>query len=141
MKNTLKGLMLVSIIYFLVQGSFLLFLPSAYAAEKKIQYYRNPMNPSITSPTFMKDSMGMDYIPVYEEETVSSAPTVKISKDKQELIGVKTEAVIKRLLMRTIRTVAKIAYDPDLYVAQEEYIQSLKTAEATKNSALVSVSA
>jgi len=43
--------------------------------------------------------------------------------------------------MRMVRTVAKIAYDPDLYVAEEEYIQALKTAEATKNSALISVSA
>lgn len=92
----------------------------------------------------MKDSMGMDYIPVYEEEvetgSVASSQTVKISKDKQELIGVKTEKILRRPLMRMIRTVAKIAYDPDLYVAEEEYIQSLKTSEATKNSALTSVS-
>ncbi|PIQ87699.1 MAG: hypothetical protein COV73_02745 [Candidatus Omnitrophica bacterium CG11_big_fil_rev_8_21_14_0_20_43_6] len=115
------------------------------ASKKKILYYRNPMDPSITSPTFMKDSMGMDYIPVYEEGAEaagdSSNQTVKISKAKQELIGVKTEAIKRRPLMRMVRTVAKIAYDPDLYVAEEEYIQALKTAEATKNSALISVSA
>lgn len=34
----------------------------------KILYYRNPMNPKITSPVFKKDEMGMDYIPVYENE-------------------------------------------------------------------------
>ena len=34
----------------------------------KILYYRNPMDPKITSPTPMKDGMGMDYIPVYEKE-------------------------------------------------------------------------
>ena len=33
--------------------------------EKKILYYRNPMNPQATSPVPMKDQMGMDYIPVY----------------------------------------------------------------------------
>ncbi|MDD5129898.1 MAG: efflux RND transporter periplasmic adaptor subunit [Candidatus Omnitrophica bacterium] len=145
MKSSLRRLILVSMICFLAAGNFLLFMPIANAAnvknDKKIKYYRNPMNPLITSPTFMKDSMGMDYIAVYEDEEKPSAQTVKISKDKQELIGVKAEAVVKRPLMRMIRTVAKIAYDPDLYVAQEEYIQSLKTAEATKNSALVSVSA
>ena len=40
-------------------------------AEKKegqILYYRHSMNPQITSPTPKKDEMGMDYIPVYEEE-------------------------------------------------------------------------
>ena len=149
MKNKLRNLIVLSMTCLLGLGSFLLFTHTIYAVEgknrRKILYYRNPMNPSITSPTFMKDPMGMDYIPVYEEEaeaaSLSSSQTVKISKDKQELIGVKTEGVLKRPLMRMIRTVAKIAYDPDLYVAQEEYIQSLRTAEATKNSALTSVSA
>src|SRR6266849_9206998 len=32
----------------------------------KIRYYRNPMGLPDTSPTPKKDSMGMDYIPVYE---------------------------------------------------------------------------
>jgi len=148
MKNKLGNFKVLSILCLLGIGSFLLFARTTYAAEVKkegkILYYRNPMNPSITSPTFMKDSMGMDYIAVYEEGADSlnaaSALTVKIRKDKQGLIGVKTEAVLKRPLMRMIRTVAKIAYDPDLYLAEEEYIQSLKTAEATKNSALASVS-
>lgn len=35
--------------------------------EKKILFYRNPMNPGITSKGPAKDEMGMDYIPVYEE--------------------------------------------------------------------------
>lgn len=35
---------------------------------KKIKFYRNPMNPSITSKVPAKDDMGMDYIPVYEAE-------------------------------------------------------------------------
>jgi Cu(I)/Ag(I) efflux system membrane fusion protein len=35
---------------------------------KKILFYRNPMNPSVTSPVPMKDEMGMDYIPVYADE-------------------------------------------------------------------------
>ncbi len=38
----------------------------AATGQKKILYYRNPMGQSDTSPTPKKDSMGMDYIPVYE---------------------------------------------------------------------------
>ena len=40
------------------------------SAETKAEplYYRNPMNPSVTSPVPAQDSMGMDYIPVYAEE-------------------------------------------------------------------------
>ena len=30
--------------------------------ERKILYYRNPMNPEVTSPVPMKDQMGMDYV-------------------------------------------------------------------------------
>lgn len=35
--------------------------------ERKVLFYRNPMNPTVTSPEPKKDEMGMDYIPVYEE--------------------------------------------------------------------------
>jgi Cu(I)/Ag(I) efflux system membrane fusion protein len=31
-------------------------------------FYRNPMNPSVTSPVPAKDNMGMDYVPVYAED-------------------------------------------------------------------------
>lgn len=41
---------------------------SASEDELKPLYYRNPMNPAVTSPTPAKDSMGMDYIPVFAEE-------------------------------------------------------------------------
>ena len=36
--------------------------------EPEILFYRNPMNPAITSPAPAQDEMGMDYIPVYAEE-------------------------------------------------------------------------
>ncbi|MEO8321083.1 MAG: efflux transporter periplasmic adaptor subunit, partial [Bradyrhizobium sp.] len=35
------------------------------SADRKIKYYRNPMGLPDTSPAPKKDSMGMDYIPVY----------------------------------------------------------------------------
>lgn len=44
---------------------------ASVAAEKKILYYRNPMGLPDTSPEPKKDSMGMDYIPVYEEPSAS----------------------------------------------------------------------
>jgi len=37
-------------------------------ADRKVKYYRNPMGLPDTSPAPKKDSMGMDYIPVYEGE-------------------------------------------------------------------------
>ncbi|MCF6336370.1 MAG: efflux RND transporter periplasmic adaptor subunit [Gammaproteobacteria bacterium] len=36
--------------------------------ERKALFYRNPMNPAITSPVPAQDEMGMDYIPVYADD-------------------------------------------------------------------------
>jgi len=54
-------------------------------AEDKIVFYRNPMNPAITSPTFMKDEMGMDYIPVHASELKGDAPAAKPA-DKGKIV-------------------------------------------------------
>lgn len=81
--------------------------------ERKILFYRHPMNPGVTSPTPKKDEMGMDYIPVYEEEReAEEAPgTVRISPEKIQKIGVRSEDVKRRTLKRTIRTIGRIAHD------------------------------
>lgn len=78
----------------------------------KILYYRNPMGLPDTSPEPKKDPMGMDYIPVYEgEEPAAGAPLVKISVDKVQKLGVRTEAAAPRELTRTVRAVATIQAD------------------------------
>jgi Cu(I)/Ag(I) efflux system membrane fusion protein len=41
-------------------------------AEHKPLFYRHPMNPTVTSPTPAKDEMGMDYLPVYAEDSTPS---------------------------------------------------------------------
>jgi len=129
MRRTLViGICLVIVSWFLVfvvTGC----APSKKAEEKKVLFYRNPMNPAITSPVFMKDSMGMDYIPVYEKETTTAkeegASAVVISPEKQQMIGVKTMPVKVMNLTKVVRASGKIAYDPDLYNAQNEYLQSV----------------
>lgn len=93
---------------------------------KKILYYRNPMNPQVTSPVPMKDEMGMDYVPVYEDQATQAHPGVYISPKKQQLIGVKKGRVQRRPLSGQILTVGRVAYDPGLFVAQQEYLQALK---------------
>ncbi len=45
--------------------------------ERKVLFYRNPMNPAITSPVPAQDEMGMDYIPVYaEDEKAQQQPEI-----------------------------------------------------------------
>jgi Cu(I)/Ag(I) efflux system membrane fusion protein len=93
---------------------------------RRILYYRNPMNPQVTSPVPMKDEMGMDYVPVYEDQVTQAHPGVYISPEKQQLIGVKKGRVEMRRLASQIRTVGRVAYDPALFTAQQEYLQILK---------------
>jgi hypothetical protein len=110
-------------------------------AGKKILYYRNPMDPTVHSPVPMKDQMGMDYVPVYEEQTPQTHTGVYISPEKQQLIGVRKGKVQVRKLSGRILTVGRVAYDPKLFVAQQEYLQALKGQRATQNTDLSYLSA
>jgi Cu(I)/Ag(I) efflux system membrane fusion protein len=78
--------------------------------ERKILYYRNPMGLPDTSPVPKKDQMGMDYIPVYEGEDTGGAG-VKVSADRIQALGVRTERVQRRALEREVRAVGTIEVD------------------------------
>lgn len=75
----------------------------AHTKERKPIYYRNPMGLADTSPVPKKDSMGMDYIPVYADETDDKPGTVKISLDRVQRSGVRTERAQARRLQRPVR--------------------------------------
>ena len=81
----------------------------AAVAKRQILYYRNPMGLPDTSPVPKKDQMGMDYIAVYaDDEPESATPLVKLSLDKVQKLGVKTEAAALRDLRSTVRAVATV---------------------------------
>lgn len=65
---------ILSIIVGLGAGWFIFRSGSSHesTSERKILYYRDPMNPQITSPTPKKSSDGMDFVPVYGESTGGS---------------------------------------------------------------------
>jgi len=83
--------------------------------QRKLLYYRNPMGLPDTSPTPRKDPMGMDYIPVYEGEDGAqgdaSPNQVRISTEKIQKLGVRTEAVTMRQLGKTVRAAGRV--EPD----------------------------
>jgi Cu(I)/Ag(I) efflux system membrane fusion protein len=75
--RVMKKIVITAIIFIAigVGAGWLLFHPSAKngtSAERKILYYRDPMNPQMTSPTPKKAPDGMDYVPVYSEQGTSS---------------------------------------------------------------------
>ena len=96
---------------------------------RKILYYRHPMGLPDTSPVPKKDSMGMDYIAVYADEQDDDGTTVKVSLDKIQRSGVKTEKVEMRSLSRTIRGVGTVHHDESrltsVTIRSDGYIEEL----------------
>jgi Cu(I)/Ag(I) efflux system membrane fusion protein len=94
----------------------------AAAAKGKLLYYRNPMGLPDTSPVPKKDSMGMDYIPVYEGEAADESGTVKIGLAKVQKLGVQSAPVERRTLNRTIRAVGTVQPDERrLYIVNTKF--------------------
>ncbi len=79
-------------------------------ASKRILYYRNPMGLPDISNAPKKDSMGMDYIAVYENES-DGGGTVKLTPGKLQRIGVKSEAVLPRIVAVPVRAPGTIQLD------------------------------
>ena len=78
---------------------------------RKILYYRNPMGLPDTSPTPKKDSMGMDYIPVYEGEDEDAGGGVKVSEAKIQRLGVRSVPVERRALDAVVRATGRVEVD------------------------------
>ncbi|GAA3096605.1 efflux RND transporter periplasmic adaptor subunit [Rhizobium viscosum] len=83
------------------------------AGKGRILYYRNPMGLPDTSKVPKKDSMGMDYIPVYEGEQ-SDASTVKVSLGKLQRTGVKTATAEMASIGRKIEVPGTVTLDERL---------------------------
>jgi multidrug efflux pump subunit AcrA (membrane-fusion protein) len=82
------------------------------SAERKIKFYRSTMMPGEVRPAPGKDSMGMDMVPVYEEEAAASAASaISIDPATIQKMGVRTASVTRGPLRRLVRTVGIIDYD------------------------------
>lgn len=105
---------------------------------RKIKYYRNPMGLPDTSPVPKKDSMGMDYIAVYEDED-SDEGSIKLSPGKIQRTGVKSEPVSRRPINSTVRAPGTIQLDERRVsvVAMRSESFLLKVADVTTGSHVV----
>ncbi len=91
----------------------------ARSEEREILFYRNPMDPTITSTVFMQDEMGMDYIPVYADDaslTRGEGSEIRIDPVVVQNMNVLTTTVERRDLATTIRTVGYLEYDQERMV-------------------------
>lgn len=85
-------------------------VPATGAGERKVLFYRNPMGLPDTSPVPKKDSMGMDYLPVYAGEEEDGS-TVKVSPGKLQRTGVRSEVVERRVVTRPVRAPGTVKLD------------------------------
>jgi multidrug efflux pump subunit AcrA (membrane-fusion protein) len=107
--------------------------PAGESGDRKVLYYRSPMDPSVRSDVPRKDEMGMDFVPVYEDEApslvVAGRAMVALSPERRQLLGVRSEPVARRVLDRTIRTVGRVAMDErrihHVHTKYEAYIEKL----------------
>ena len=106
--------------------------------DRKILYYRNPMGLPDISSVPKKDTMGMDYIPVYADEH-DDPNTVKVSLDKIQRSGVRTEKVAALPISKTVRGIGNVQHDESLLwvvtVRSDGYIEKLfvnKTGQHVK---------
>jgi Cu(I)/Ag(I) efflux system membrane fusion protein len=77
---------------------------------KRILYYRNPMGLPDISPVPKKDSMGMDYIPVYEGEDANES-SVKVAPGKLQRTGVRTDVAAERIIVDPVRVPGTVQLD------------------------------
>jgi Cu(I)/Ag(I) efflux system membrane fusion protein len=100
---------------------------------KKIKYWVAPMNPKYISKKPGKSPMGMDLVPVYEDEggspSESGAPVVRLSPAVMSNLGVRTAKVDRGTLWRRIDTVGYVDYDENrishVHVRTEGWVERL----------------
>lgn len=86
------------------------------SGERKVLFWYDPMHPAYKAnkPGIAPDC-GMELVPKYADEDAGTQTmavgTVKISPDKQQLIGVRTATVKREPLIRTVRTTGQITAD------------------------------
>ena len=80
---------------------------------KKIKYWTSPMDPTYISDESGKSPMGMDLVPVYEEEGEGKEPasTIRIDPVTMQNMGVRFGRVQRKALIKNIRTIGNITFD------------------------------
>lgn len=99
--------------------------PAQGNGERRILYYRAPMDPTYTSDKPGKSPMGMDLIPVYADEVeqpLQTKNTVRIDPSFVQTIGVQTAVVQRTDIPFTVRTVGTLTYsDQQLHWVTTKY--------------------
>src|SRR5215813_10396858 len=124
--------------------------PAPQLSKRKIKYYKSTMMSGETSAKPAKDSMGMDMVPVYEDEKSGAANQPSefvVPVERQQQIGVRYAKAERKPLFHTIRAVGLIVPDKTRnwqFVSRVDgYIQKLDVTApgelVQKNAPLLSI--
>jgi Cu(I)/Ag(I) efflux system membrane fusion protein len=100
---------------------------SALPPAKKKTMYRSTMAPNEVSERPGKDSMGMDMVPFEVEESgavveVGGRIQVKISSQRQQLIGIRTAPVRSQSIHKLIKAVGRVDYaEPNISIVNLKF--------------------
>lgn len=110
------------------------------SVQESSRYWTCAMHPQVRADKPGKCPLcGMDLILVEKKEEAPSVPkesagSLSLNQRQRELSGIATAAVKKANIFKEIRTVGKIAYDPELTIAQEEFLIALETLDKVGSS-------
>jgi len=100
--------------------------------EKKVKYWVAPMDPTYISDQPGKSPMGMDLVPVYEDEATGGS-VISIDPVTVQNMGLRTTQVVRHDLSRSLRTVGLVAYpEPKQYTVSTKidgWVEALKVSE------------
>lgn len=100
--------------------------------ESKIEYWTCSMHPEVNADEAGNCPIcGMALIPVYERSTPDNS--LNLTDRNIELAGIRTVPAQKKHAYKEIRAVGVVAYDPQLFTVQEEYLNALEMVETIKN--------
>lgn len=117
--------------------------------DNRQEVWSCPMHPQIKKAGRGKCPIcGMDLVRAVLTENISELSQDKLpdghskfrlSDARIQMIGVKYGVVEKRPLFKLIEAAGRVAFDPELYTAQNEYLEALRQVDRVKNAPLPDV--
>ncbi|MBK9294169.1 MAG: efflux RND transporter periplasmic adaptor subunit [Oligoflexia bacterium] len=89
------------------------------------------------------DLVKADTLSVTSDQSQAHIPeghaTFQLSNNRIQMIGMKYDEVKKKPLFKSIEAAGRVAFDPELYTAQNEYVEAVKQIERVKNAPISDV--
>lgn len=102
-----------------------------HSTQNEVLYWSCSMHPQVRQNKPGRCPIcGMELIPVYKTDEGE----IIIDQKTSEVVGIKSQPVKKIFLTKTIRLPGKVAYDNELYLAQQEYLSSFHNLHRIKGS-------